>query len=138
MQRNKKPININTEEAVEIALKAAVDQKSLDVRSLDLEGISSIASYFIIASGTSERHVKGIADKIRLELSKEGYKPAHLDGYDNAEWIVMDYLDFFVHIFYEPTRQFYEFDKLWENAKPVELPRELEEAVKKLRTGMIY
>lgn len=129
---------ISTQRALEIALHAAVDQKSLDVRSLDLRGVSSIADSFVIVSGTSERHVKGIADKIKVELAKHGLKPTHVDGYENAEWIVLDYLDMIVHVFFEPVRQAFDFDKLWDKAKPLELPNELEEAVHKLRTGTIY
>lgn len=131
-------LSIDSSEAVEIALRAAVDQKSLDVRSLDIRSVSEIADYFVIVSGTSERHVKGIADRVKLELSKVNLKPANIDGYETAEWIVLDYLDFIVHIFFEPTRQVYDFDKLWGKAKPVELPRELEEATRRLRTGSIY
>lgn len=137
-QEKPSSFDLDPPEAVEAALRAAVNQKSLDVRSLDLRGVSTIADYFVIASGTSERHVKGIADRIKLELLKENLKPVNVDGYETAEWIVLDYHDFIVHIFFEPTRQVYDFDKLWNKAKVVELPEELEESVRKLRTGSIY
>lgn len=137
-QEKPSSFTLDPPEAVETALRAAVNQKSLDVRSLDLRGVSTIADYFVIASGTSERHVKGIADRIVLELSKAKLKPANVEGYETGEWVVLDFLDFIVHIFFEPTRQVYDFDKLWNKAKVVALPDELEEDVRKLRTGSIY
>lgn len=122
-------------EVLEIALRAAVDQKSFDVRGLDVADCADFTDYFLIASGTSPRHAQGIADKIEAALRKAGQKPYACSGYDHGEWIVLDYGDFVAHIFYEPTRQFYEFDELWAIGKPIALDPQLALEARELSTG---
>lgn len=119
-----------------VALQVIIEQKGLDVSALDLNGISDVSDYFIIASGTSERHTKGIADKIIIELKKYAEKPLRISGYENGRWVILDYGDFMVHIFHEEVREFYRVDELWGNAKKIPLAPELEEQAKRLRTGM--
>lgn len=126
-----------SEEGLELARTAveiAIDGKGLDVRGIDMQGISDIADYFVIISGTSERHVKGLADKIKEKMPE---RPQDVNGYDIGEWILLDYGNVIVHVFYEPTRQHYAFDALWEKAEEIKLNEELEQAVRKLRTGLI-
>ncbi len=98
------------------AVQAAQDHKAQDLRVLDLEGISSFTSYFLICSGTSTRHNQALCDAIREKLDKSGRAPAHVEGYAQAEWILVDYLDFIVHIFSERARHFYDLERLWKNA----------------------
>jgi len=120
------------------AARIAIEQKGLDVRAIQVSECSSIADYFLIVSATSERHAKGIADKILKTLREElEEKATSTNGYDSGEWILIDYADLLVHIFYEPIRQYYEFDELWKNADEVKLSAELEEQARKLRTGVI-
>ncbi|MCL4160010.1 UNVERIFIED_CONTAM: hypothetical protein GTU68_008298 [Idotea baltica] len=95
----------------------------------------SFADHFLIVSGTSERHVKGIADGISKRLGAEGIPLRSKTGYDRGEWIVMDYGDLIVHVFYEPSRQYYELDELWSSAPLVELNESLKEEMRFLRTG---
>ena len=109
--------SLETIDLVKEAIKFAIDQKALDVRGLDLMGKSDIADYFILASGTSNRHVSSIVDKIKRGLKNIGEAPIRINGEENAEWVLMDYGDFMVHVFYEPSRQYYDFDSLWSNAK---------------------
>ncbi len=118
--------------------KSAIDQKALDLRVLDLEGVSDIADNFIILSATSERHAKGIVDKIIQNLKSSGEAPLCIDGYDKAEWILIDYGSIILHVFFEPKRQYYKFDELWENAKEVTLSPELDSQVKRFKTGIVY
>lgn len=125
----------NAQEAALTAIRVAIEQKGLDVKGLSLEGVSDIADYFVIISGTSDRHVQGMAEKIEAELKKLG-ESARTSGYERSEWILLDYGDLIVHVFYEPIRQYYLFDELWKNAKPLTLPEELEVQARKLRTGM--
>lgn len=120
---------------LDIGLRAAIDQKSFDVRGLDVTAVADFTDFFLIASGTSLRHVQGIADKVSTELRKLGVRPYATTGYDNGEWIVLDYGDFVAHVFYEPTRQFYEFDELWNSAAPIELEPQLALEARALRTG---
>lgn len=123
-------------EAALTAIRIAIEQKGLDVKGLDLEGVTDIADYFVIVSGTSDRHVQGMADKINVALKSQGEDPLSISGYDRGEWVLMDYGDLVVHLFYEPIRQYYLFDELWKGAKPVALTDELEQQARKLRTGM--
>ena len=106
------------------AVHAAQDRKALDLSVLDLEGISSFTSYFLICSGTSTRHAQAICDAILEGLEKSGTAPTHIEGYALAEWILMDYLNFIVHIFSERARQFYDLERLWKKAPRVPLEQE--------------
>ena len=142
-----RPINSNAISAATVAknpprelairvIELALDQKARDVRGLYLNGVSDIADYFVIGSGTSDRHLKGIADNIKLGLKSIGELPISITGYDNGEWVLMDYGDVVVHLFHEPVRRYYDFDGLWHGALPVEFPPDLENLAKQLRTGM--
>lgn len=119
----------------EHAVYAAINQKGLDVKALDVSGLCSFADNFLIVSGTSERHVKGIADGIAKRLGKDGCNPLSISGYDCGEWILMDYDDLIIHVFYEPSRQLYELDELWQSAPLVPLGEKLKEEMRFLRTG---
>lgn len=127
---------LDSQNIAKLAITAAIDQKGLDVRTLDMRAVSDIADYFVIISSTSERHAKGIADKIMAKLRERGEKTICTDGYDKAEWILLDYGSVVVHIFYEPKRQYYSFDELWKDAIELELDPELAQQAKKFRTGM--
>ncbi len=138
---NKQVIPIdNNNSKKQLPLKAAsiaIDQKALDVCILELEGISDVADYFLIASGTSPKHAQGIADKIAERLKVENSESTlSVSGQDKGDWVVLDYASLIVHIFHEPIRQFYDLDGLWEKAKRLSLPDELEIHAKHLRTGM--
>ena len=99
--------------------RLALSKKGFDVRILKLASISSICDYFVIVSGEADVHVKAIANGISDELMKEGVKPYHREGLDKGSWVLLDYIDIVIHIFLEPTRQFYALEKLWGDA-PVE------------------
>ncbi len=98
------------------AIQAAQDRKALDMRVLDMEGVCSFTGNFLICSGTSTRHTQAICDGILERLKKSGLSPTHVEGYSKAEWILMDYLNFIVHIFVERAREFYDLERLWKNA----------------------
>ena len=118
------------------AMRAAIEQKSLDVCGLYVGPVNDIADYFVIASGTSQRHVAGVAEKIKHSLRELGEEPVSASGSDAGEWVLLDYGNLVVHVFYEPTRQYYNIDGLLEGAERVSLDSELEEQAKKLRTGI--
>lgn len=98
------------------AVLAAQDRKALDLSVLDLEGASSLTSYFLICTGTSTRHTQGICDGIIERLKRSGKTPSHVEGYAQAEWILIDYFSFIVHIFSDRARHFYDLERLWKNA----------------------
>jgi ribosome-associated protein len=98
------------------AILAAQDRKALDLRLLNLEGCCSFTSNFLICSGTSTRHTRAICDGILEKLKKSGHSPTHVEGYSQAEWILVDYFEFIVHIFVERAREFYDLERLWKNA----------------------
>lgn len=104
------------------AVTAAQGRKALDLEILNLRGISSFTDYFVICTATSTRHAQAISDTIASTLRKTGVNPAHTEGYGQAEWILMDYLDFVVHIFTERARLFYDLERLWKTAPRLPAP----------------
>ena len=106
------------------AVQAAQDHKAVNLGVLDVGEICSFTDYFLICSGTSTRHTQAICEAIQEKLENSGHAPAHVEGYSQAEWILMDYLDFVVHIFSERARHFYDLERLWRNAPHVSMDRE--------------
>jgi ribosome-associated protein len=106
------------------AINAAQDRKALNLEILNLKGISSFTDYFVICSATSTRHAQAISDAIQNRLEQIGVHLGHVEGYGRAEWILMDYLDFVVHIFTERTREFYHLARLWKTAPHLPVTQE--------------
>ncbi len=112
------------DERICTALRSASDKKALDLVVLDLRAIASFTDYFLITSGTNPRQVQAIADEIVEQLKKQGTRAARVEGYSTAEWVLVDYGDFVVHVFEEKSRRFYDLERLWRDAARVELPPE--------------
>lgn len=107
---------------VALAVSAALDKKAEQLHVLDLrKGGGAFTDFFIIATGTNIRQVQAIADGIEETLKKTGVRPALVEGYSRAEWILLDYFDFIVHIFTPKTREFYALERLWGDAERVEI-----------------
>jgi ribosome-associated protein len=106
---------------IDRAVNAAEDKKALDLVVLDLRKASGFTDFFVIASGANARQVRAIADSVLEALAAEGVKPAHVEGYDRSEWILLDYFDFIVHVFAPETRMFYGLERLWGNAERIEV-----------------
>jgi ribosome-associated protein len=122
------------DERVLQALHAASEKKAIDLVVLDLQDIASFTDYFVITSGANERQVQAIADGVSDTLKKVGSPAARVEGYKTAEWILLDYGDFIVHVFEQKARSFYDLERLWRESKRVELPAELNaERVSSLR-----
>ncbi|HSJ16169.1 MAG TPA: ribosome silencing factor [Longimicrobiales bacterium] len=94
----------------------AADRKANDLLVLDLRGISNATDYFFLASGTSDMHVRSIAEHIIEELKKEGVRAAHVEGLRSGRWVLLDYIDFVVHVFHPAAREFYQLERLWGDA----------------------
>lgn len=103
------------------AIQAAQSKKALDMLLLDLRGIASFTDSFLICSGTSTPQNQAISNEIEAQLKKEGRSPAHIEGYQQAEWILMDFSDFIVHIFSPKTRSYYNLERLWREAPRTEI-----------------
>ncbi len=104
------------------AAQAAESKKALDIRVLDLREVSSFTDHFVVCSGSNARQIQAICDEIEEQLKQRGERPIGIEGYDKAEWVLVDYGDFIVHIFSAAARQFYDLERLWRNAKEVPLP----------------
>jgi ribosome-associated protein len=111
---------------VKLALHLASEKKAADLRVLDLREIASFAEFFIIATGANQRQVQAICDEISEQLKKQlDSRPVRIEGYSSAEWVLLDYGDFIVHIFNTEAREFYDLERLWRDARRVDLPADL-------------
>ena len=106
---------------VDRAIAAAEDKQAVDLVVLDLRKAAGFTDFFLICSGTNTRQVRAIADAVTDTLAGEGARPAHVEGYDRSEWILLDYFDFIVHVFAPETRAFYDLERLWGNADRIEV-----------------
>lgn len=103
------------------AVKAALDRKAADVVVLDLRGTPAFTDFFVLCSGQNARHVQAIADAIEEAFKTIKVRPAHVEGYDRAEWVLMDFFSFIVHVFTPQTRAFYSLERLWGDAERIEV-----------------
>ncbi len=106
---------------IDRAIAAAEDKKAVELVVLDLRKAAGFTDFFLICSGTNVRQVRAIADAVMEKLAADGAKPAHVEGYDRSEWILLDYFDFIVHVFAPDTRAFYGLERLWGNADRIEV-----------------
>jgi ribosome-associated protein len=106
---------------VSAAIQACLEKKAEELTILEMEkGSGAFTDYFVLCSGTNPRQVQAIADEVELQLKKTGLRPAHVEGYKQAEWVLIDYIDFVVHVFSEKARKFYDLERLWKSAKRLE------------------
>ncbi len=115
---------IDTFDRVKIVAAAAEDKKANDVTVLKLIGVTTFTDYFAICSANSSRQVQSISDEIEDRLRAKKIRPLHIEGYTNAEWVLMDYGPFIVHVFNEKSRQFYDLERLWRDAEKVDVSSE--------------
>jgi ribosome-associated protein len=104
-----------------VAIDAARDKKATEIVVLDLKKTGAFTDYFLICTGANPRQVHAIADAIEQALKAKQVRPAHLEGYQRAEWILVDYFDFIVHVFSPSARSFYGLERLWGNATRIDL-----------------
>ena len=98
------------------ALEAMDDLKARQVVVLDLRGLTDATDYFVIASGTSDAHVRGIAESVMEKMGRNGVRTHHAEGLNSGRWVLLDYVDFVVHLFHPETRSFYQLERLWSDA----------------------
>jgi len=108
---------VDTREKVTICRKYAGEKKAKNVIIMELTGLTDITDYFVIASGTSERHVRTIADYIEMNMKKLGIRPYSIEGYREGRWVILDFQNVIVHVFLESLRELYDLESLWIEAK---------------------
>lgn len=111
---------MDSREMTKIALEAIEDKKGSDVRIIDISNVSVMADYFIIASGSNRNQVQAMADNVEEKLHKIGVTPRQIEGYQTANWILMDFNDIIVHVFNEEDRLFYNLEKIWLDGKVID------------------
>lgn len=122
VRSEKRHVTRHLPEEITVAADAADDKRALDLLVLDLRKAAGFTDYFLICSGQNARQIRAISDAIMEVLASRGSKPAHVEGYERAEWVLLDYFDFVVHVFMPETRLFYGLERLWGNAERVEVP----------------
>jgi len=103
-------------EALRLALEAIQDLKGNQLVVLDLRGLNDATDYFVIASGTSDAHVRGIAQSVMDKLDRQGHHTHHVEGLNAGRWVLLDFVDFVIHLFHPETRSFYQLERLWYDA----------------------
>ena len=117
------PINdcmkkLDLRKQVSEAIRACQEKKAEELTVLELEkGSGAFTDYFVLCSGTNPRQIQAIADEVEERLKKHGLRPNNIEGYKQAEWVLLDYVDFVVHIFSEKSRKYYDLERLWKSAK---------------------
>ena len=109
-----------SKEMTKLAIAALEDKKANDVRVIDIAGVSVIADYFVIASGSNTNQVQAMADSVREALGRAGHEPRQVEGYGSANWILMDYGDVIIHVFDEENRLFYDLERIWRDGKELD------------------
>src|SRR6185503_3273694 len=106
---------------VQLAIHSAAEKKAFNMVALDLRDIASFTEFFVIASGANQRQVQAISDEINEQLKKQlQTRPVRIEGYNSAEWVLLDYGDFVFHVFNGEAREFYDLARLWRDARKVE------------------
>lgn len=112
---------MTSKELAKLACDALDDKKALEIKVINIENVSTLVDYFIIASGTNHNQVQAMADNVDETLGRAGYEPKQIEGYQNANWILMDYRDIVIHIFDEENRLFYDLERIWRDGTVVEV-----------------
>jgi ribosome-associated protein len=106
-----------------VAVRAAESKKASEIKVLDLTGITSFADFFVICTGANQRQIQAISDEVGVQLKQQaGELPTSIEGYTQAEWILVDYGDLLIHIFSPKAREYYDLERLWRSAKTVAIP----------------
>lgn len=112
---------MNSKEMTTLAIQALEEKKAEDIQIIDISEISAIADYFIIANGTNRSQIQALADSVEEKLGRAGVQFKQMEGYDTANWILMDFLDIVVHIFDKDNRAFYDLERIWRDGKQIPL-----------------
>lgn len=111
----------NAKEMVKTAVAALQDKKGEDIRVIDISGVTVIADYFIIASGSNPNQVQALVDNVEEQMYKAGYEDPRVEGYNTASWVLLDYNDVIVHVFSQDDRLFYDLERIWRDGKEIDV-----------------
>ena len=111
----------NAKEMVKTAVAALQDKKGEDIRVIDISGVTVIADYFIIASGSNPNQVQALVDNVEEQMYKAGYDDPRVEGYNTASWGLLDYNDVIVHVFSQDDRLFYDLERIWRDGKEIDV-----------------
>lgn len=111
----------NAKEMVKTAVAALQDKKGEDIRVIDISGVTVIADYFIIASGSNPNQVQALVDNVEEQMYKAGYDDPRVEGYNTASWVLLDYNDVIVHVFSQDNRLFYDLERIWRDGKEIDV-----------------
>ena len=112
---------MDIQEKLKKIVKVLDSKKAEDIEVLGIRDLTVLSYYFVIANGTSTTHTRTLADEVEFQLSQEGIKPARTEGHNGSNWIVIDYSDIIVHVFYKETREFYQLERLWADGEHVDI-----------------
>lgn len=112
---------MTAEEVVRCVAGALDSKKAIDVRAIGIRSLSVLADYFVIASGTSNTHVRALADEVEFTLSEKGIRPKRIEGGSTENWMLLDYGAVIVHVFQDKAREFYDLERLWQDGTPFSL-----------------
>lgn len=111
----------NAKEMVKTAVAALQDKKGEDIRVIDISGVTVIADYFIIVSGSNPNQVQALVDNVEEQMYKAGYDDPRVEGYNTASWVLLDYNDVIVHVFSQDDRLFYDLERIWRDGKEIDV-----------------
>ena len=111
---------MNSNEITKLAITALEDKKAEDIKVIDISEVSVIADYFIIASGTNRSQIQALSDHVEETLGRAGVELKQMEGYDNANWVLLDFRDVIIHIFDKENRLFYDLERIWRDGKMIE------------------
>lgn len=114
--------NISQEKSLQTIIRALDSKKAEDIQLIGIKDLTIVADYFVIANGTSNTQTKALADEVEFKMKEQGIEPIRVEGYQGATWIILDYGDIVVHVFYKETRSYYNLERLWSDGEqcPVE------------------
>jgi ribosome-associated protein len=110
---------VTARQELSTAVRAINDLKGRDIVVLDLRGLSEATDYFVVASGTSDAHVRGLAESVLEKLHRRGVRAHHVEGLPGGRWVLLDFVDFVVHLFHPESRSFYQLERLWSDAPEI-------------------
>ena len=119
--------NISQNEKLSTIVKALDSKRAEDIRIIEIGDLTIVADYFVIANGTSTTHTKTLAEEVEYQLSQNGVEPNRTEGYNGSSWVILDYGDIVVHVFYKETRDYYQLERLWADGEKIDIERFLTE-----------
>ncbi len=116
---------ISQEKSLETIIRALDSKRAEDIQLIGIRDLTIVADYFVIANGTSNTQTKALADAVEFEMKQKGAEPIRVEGYQGATWIILDYGDIVVHVFYKETRSYYKLERLWSDGEQVDIKKYL-------------